>query len=596
MTTKKALSSKSSSKKKEVNSAKKITNKNKLISTIIKLILITLLISSMYLMSLSYSNSIHLLAVSEDENGKLTGGSVIELFLKIKPGSGETYVNLNTIREVDTQISILNSKKAACLIFELDCSKYDFYYDFKGSALILKGPSASSAIAILTAKTINREHINDDIAITGSLSSGGLIGSVGGINEKIEVAENREYKKVLVPFFSKYNSSKKLDIIPVLDIVTAYNEFGGKKYSLKNKAVRTKEFSQTMKELSELMCLRAKEIKKLINTDSIRQNSSLDKYFKSAIDSFNSSRKTYNEENYYSTGSFCYNSNINYRIVQKIQENLSFNEINNSINKLNNKIVVKEKDIENIAKNTTSLNDFYVTLLLFDRTSEAKKMLEDAKKQLNSNETNTTKATIFYSKALERFNTVGLWQLFIQNKKSTYSFNNRILGKACEKITKEITIKSKLLENFNSNLLDNLVNKQNNLLRTNSNKYLCIYQGLELIGRLDTMLNSVNINTNKSEAYVKNILDFTQKRIELNSNGDFPFIPYIYFEYSSDLFTTKQYYPAMLYANFALSYSDLNLYLEQDNFLDTSKIRKFFFELFENFWFVLAVLLLIGFV
>ncbi len=166
----------------------------------------------------SYENNISLLAVTEDSNGNPAGGSIVELNLLIKPGTGQIYTNLNTIEEIDTQISIINSQKVACNLFSLDCENYDFFYNFKGSALILKGPSASSAIAILSAKTMKREKIRDDVVITGSLNAGGVIGNVGGIDEKIEIAEQLDFKKAIIPVFSDYNESIKREIEVVKEL------------------------------------------------------------------------------------------------------------------------------------------------------------------------------------------------------------------------------------------------------------------------------------------------------------------------------------------------------------------------------------------
>jgi predicted S18 family serine protease len=139
---------------------------------IIKILIIAFIVFGFYFTQKSYDNTISLLAVTEDSNGAPTGGSIVELSLQVKPGTGQIYTNLNTIEEIDTQISIINSQKIACSLFSLDCENYDFFYNFKGSALVLKGPSASSAIAILATKTVKREPISEKIVITGSLNSG----------------------------------------------------------------------------------------------------------------------------------------------------------------------------------------------------------------------------------------------------------------------------------------------------------------------------------------------------------------------------------------------------------------------------------------
>jgi predicted S18 family serine protease len=170
----KTLKNKSKGKKKDkltkAKSSLKKKQKIKLPKYIvaIKVLIIVALVLSFYHVKQSSSNTISLLAVSEDQFGEVTTGSIIKLHLTTKPGSGKINVNLNTIQEIDTQISIINSQKIACELFSLDCESYDFFYDFEGSALVLKGPSASSAIAVLVAKTLNKEKLDNNTVITGS--------------------------------------------------------------------------------------------------------------------------------------------------------------------------------------------------------------------------------------------------------------------------------------------------------------------------------------------------------------------------------------------------------------------------------------------
>jgi hypothetical protein len=113
---------------------------------------------------------------------------------------------------------------------------------------------------------------------------------------------------------------------------------------------------------------------------------------------------------------------------------------------------------------------------------------------------------------------------------------------------------------FNKEVNEQLMLAQNPF----ENKYLCIYKGLELSGKINTVLNGISIKEADIQNYTEKILNITQSRLALNSNGDFPLIPYIYYEYGNDLLTQEDYSSSMLYANYALSYTDLNLYLEKE--------------------------------
>jgi hypothetical protein len=77
-------------------------------------------------------------------------------------------------------------------------------------------------------------------------------------------------------------------------------------------------------------------------------------------------------------------------------------------------------------------------------------------------------------------------------------------------------------------------------------------------------LNSIGIEEENQKEYGEKILDLTQSRLATKDSENFPIIPYIYFEYSRDLLEQDDLSSSMLYANYALSYADLNLYLEED--------------------------------
>ncbi len=389
---------------------KKHKNERKTHISIFKILLKTLLILfvvyGFYIMYNSYSNSISLLAVSEDKNGNPISGSIVKLNLEIRPGSGQIYTNLNTIEEIDTQISIINSQKIACNLFSLPCEKYDFYFNFEGSALVLKGPSASSAIAILTAKTVKKEQIENDVVITGSLNSGGIIGSVGGIEEKIIVADEYEFSKVLIPEFSSYNLTSlneknlSIEIVPIFDLIEAYNNFNGHKYELKTEQINNEDYLKEMEKLSDSICLRSNNLKEKINFSLIKINSTEESYKLQAEKSYNYSENAKNIGNYYSRGSFCYNSNINYRLLFEKEQNLTLEQRDEKIEELKKEINEKYVKLmsEDYKINLETTNDFYVYLLMIDRIEESKEYLKEAEKLkieiISSNNNNNIQISI----------------------------------------------------------------------------------------------------------------------------------------------------------------------------------------------------------
>ena len=569
----------------EKGNAKK-TRRHNPIKILIKIILVISLIGGIYYTNQSHTNMINLLAVTENSNGDIMNGSIVELSLEARQrGSGKIYMNLNTLKETDIQISIINSHKIACDLFQLDCHKYDFFYEFsENTALVLKGPSGSSAIAILVAKTLNKEKIPQDIAITGSLNSGGLIGIVGGIEDKVKTAQKNNITKVLIPIFAQYDETMEttIQVTKALDIIYAYNEFGGRKYELPTQETNNDHYKKLMQDLSAQLCQRTLNLKNQVNYAQITPNSSEKQYLDEGEKSFNSSQIAKKNSNFYSQGSFCFNANINYRTLVEKSINASNEELNRKIQDFESKINKKKEEINSheYKNKLSTINDFYVYLILTDRLEESHDLIREAKNSnsisINKNETqNTTKITIqnaqsknekeiLYSHAIERFETVLLWEKLIVHQDTQIKFDDRTISHACTKINKLINLKAELLKKYEVTFLNDEINNQLKLNAPKSNNYLCIYRGFELNGRIDALLNSIGINESQTKEYSSQIINFTKTRINLNTNGNFPLIPTIYSEYSSDLFKEEDYSSSILYSNFALSYSDLNLYLEKE--------------------------------
>lgn len=573
--------------------------KNSLYSIIIvKVLLILVLAFAIYHNSQTFSNTISLLAVNEDKNGNVFGGSTIDLHLEIRPGTGETFVNLNTATETDTQVSIVKSKDIACRLFELDCSKYDFYFNFDGSSVLLKGPSASSAIALLSAKTVNKIKVDNTTVITGTLSSGGIIGNVGGTDEKIQVAKKNGFTKVLIPKFSDFNSSVEgIEVVKVLDIIDVYNEFGEDTYEIEKVKLDSENYNDLMKVLAQDMCSRTNEIKSEINEELITNTSIEYGFLNQMKRSYNSSQLAFEVGNYYSQGSFCYNANINGRIIVEMQKNQSIEDLNLMSNRLKMEIKRKSLEIkeEDYIENLETINDFYVYLLITDRITEAAEIVNNLEVVNSaSNDVSIRQKINGYSTAKERLYTVIVWEKFMSHSGDMVKISGEVVENACARITRELNFNSQILKDYNIDIFDEAIRDQNGYSNSDTgDKYLCIYKGLELNGRMNTILNSVGIDSNSSKLFAREMINLTQERLSLNSHNDFPLIPYIYYEYSTDL-VEGDVGSSLLYSNYALSYIDLNLYIDENN-KNSEFFNLFMKKIMANIYFVVGMLFLIAF-
>ncbi len=580
----------------------------------------------------SKTNSISLLAVSENEAGEIVGGSLVDLSLKVVPGSGKIYIGKDTLEEIDTQISVINSQKIACQIFDLNCNKYDFYYDFSGSALVLKGPSASSAIAILVAKTLRGQTVDKGVVITGSLNSGGLIGVVGGIEEKIAIADEKGFKRILIPIFSAYNaSSNDIEVQEVIDIVDAYNFFGPDTYELPQKSISYDSYSTLMKTLADDLCARSVYFEQVLDPMEIKD--SLNASLAQARQNYNSSLSAYELGNFYSSASFCYTANLNYRSILD-EENTSLKEgIDEQLRELDKNLFLRERELlsSSYLNSVQTLNDFYVYLIISDRLDEAQAYIEEAQslnsslsitvalpfdnetsstnstvsenqtqnisvsKEKNLEEDITSRKTLLYSYALERYYTIELWEKLLVHSGEKLHFTDETLDTACMKISRELTMKEEVLKEYGITFFDKEISEQSALSRNPTKEYVCLYKGLELSARINTVLNSVGVDNETLSAYANRVFEFTQTRLSQRESGAFPLIPVIYSEYAGDLISQEQYGTGILYANFALTFADLDLYLNSQSEEEETFLREFLGNLFAEPLFMLGFLLLLAF-
>ncbi|MFH2028753.1 MAG: S16 family serine protease, partial [Nanoarchaeota archaeon] len=190
-----------------------------------KRLIIILILVNMLLVPIVYSKEGHLtlLAVKETEDG--FEGSTADMYLEIQPGEGRVFLDTFPLTKVDTQISTRFAKEVACNFLNRDCSEQDFIFTIKAESAIIAGPSAGAAAAVLTAILLEDLKPNESISITGTINSGGLIGNVGGIKEKIEAGTDAGLKKILIPKGEKIatnitQSSEKLGWEIVNDTLT----------------------------------------------------------------------------------------------------------------------------------------------------------------------------------------------------------------------------------------------------------------------------------------------------------------------------------------------------------------------------------------
>ena len=279
-----------------------------------------------------------LLAVQEGPNGALSGSDA-DLYLELKEGTGRVFLDTYPLTKMDTQISTRFAKEIACYQYDLPCDYYDFIYTIKASSNIIGGPSAGAAISALTAIAMMDVDYRTDLAVTGTINSGGIIGPVGGVKQKIEAAAKAGLSTVLVAKgtlamlaeennltnqtvdsvnksslanninqsflpkpFHQQNSNIKVVEVSGLDEVMFY--LTGKNFARQEaKIEENPEYTQIMSGLRDILCSQADKLEVEIHQNGISINENVSK--RVAEQKAKADNATL-QKDYYSAASYCF--------------------------------------------------------------------------------------------------------------------------------------------------------------------------------------------------------------------------------------------------------------------------------------------------
>lgn len=540
-----------------------------------------------------FENSIPLLAVNE-VNERITSASTIPLNLRITQGSGNVYVNLNSYSEIDTQISIINSQQTICTLLELPCHSFDFYFTFNDASLVLRGPSASTSVAVLTYATINGITLDDSFALTGTLNSNGIVGLVGGVEQKIREANRNRVDRVYIPYASinstllqELNDELRISVKTNLDILTILeHEFPNQDFSLNLQPFDTSLYTQTMRNIGEELCILTQQYIEIVNTIEGSNESS---QVQGSLNQFNFSNIARENGEYYSQGSFCYSANLGLKTFINLNTISEIEEVLEEIEQMNSKIAQKESRFnpQTFPRTLNNQHDIFVYLLISNRIFEAREFLTVANEQIENlqNESFTQNlsqreldssfdlAIQQLSFAQERFTTIEQWESVFGagNSANTAQLPFTRAQEICRLYISQTQVLNQLLLRFQITAFSPQIEEIEELYATHP--YLCVFNGMQLKGRMNTILTGSNAQGDELESLISQLQNIAMNRMQFNSRGELPLIPYISYEYSRTLQEVGNLQSALQYVQLALSYSELNIILDSQeqtnsNFFD----------------------------
>jgi len=560
--------------------------------------------------------SLKLLAVQE-ENGTYRGTDA-DLQLEVRDGTGRVFLDTFPLTKMDTQISTRYAKEVACNHFDLDCERYDFIYTIQASTSIIGGPSAGAAIAALTSVALLNLDYEKNIAITGTINSGGIIGPVGGVKEKLEAASavgldkvmiakgtalqsdsnsdnleglgNSTTNKINLIDYGKNNLS--LEVVEVMDLDDAVFQLTGKRFTTENITISENEdYLRIMQDVAGKLCQRAAELNQEITDEGIKLNSSQKEPILSKISSAKNSTAL---QDYYSAASYCLSANILLKQTFYEENKASINSINVSFHQLEKKIKgLKEKLSE---EKITTISDLQTSAIVKERLNDAQQQIRTYK----DGDLTLDQQYYLLAYAEERYNTALVWLAFFAMDGKKLEFNQELLARSCEQKIRESEERA---EYANLALGDYGIAAIKEKIASaksaqNQEEYeLCLIKAAQAKADASAIMSSIGLSDETLPDYIDAKSKAVRNIIQKNSQeGMFPILGYSYYEYAQSLREDQeQKYTVLVYLEYALEMSELSIYFpekKQDLFNREITISKDFSLLAEGFIIGIIVTLL----
>ena len=452
-------------------------------------------------------------------------------------------------------MSLRFARDVACDYSTKDCQNLDFLYTLRADSPIVGGPSAGAASTILTLAELEGFTLKKNVSITGTINSGGIIGNVGGISEKIEGAKETGITTVLIPrsshntedvnstqnssAFIEQGAQRGVTVIGVATIREALPLISNGNIAEQKKEIQIAEnYKETMKDVARQMCQRTEQlIAEAQEQDAQILNASKD------------AERVLGEEKYYSASSYCFNANIQLR--KKLYQNLSdadFATIAESLYALK---------IDEIP--LASPNNIQIYLIVHDRFEDLQNLLEDAQKAHTENLSSESRELL--ASAHERAYSIAVWLKFLDTvgpNGDTFDLKTSCAERSAE-ANERLQYAKIYFPLFVEEAEERLELAK---LQQGEEKYAnCISNAVEAKVLSNMLLTSIGLTREQLPELV------TEKRVvaaaEIAEQEYFPILAYSYYEYAQSLQEDDP-SSSLLYVEYALELANIDNYLSRE--------------------------------
>ncbi|MBI2581426.1 hypothetical protein HYV85_06530 [Candidatus Woesearchaeota archaeon] len=548
-----------------------------------------------------------LLAVSSDEEKDVKEGQqheaqgiTADLYLKASPGTGNVFIETEPVTKLDTRISTRLAKDIACesLGITAACDATDFFFRIEANASLVGGPSAGAAAAAIAIAAVENVPINGSVAVTGTINSGGLIGNVGGLKEKITAAAKVGLKVVLIPSGERfikismanatpkaldlveYGKSLGIEVAEVSDIREVLFHLTGKTYQHDREDIEIdRSYFETMGKLADEICSQSTNLSLYVNANNNRngrvivaaekttnktneskyelRETTIQKILEAAKNLTSEGLKENERQNHYSAASMCFGANVRYSYAMLLQKNMSDSEAQLQINSTYDKIREFEKSIPQ----AKTLAELQVSGLVRERLEEAGELLEQSSGSLEKGNRDDGTYQLAYAK--ERLGSALAWSRFLPPKAQAKPIAAEdALRNGCITRLQEAEEHMQYLDFY----LPGALQSKDELgpayayLRQKDHSS-CIYQASIAKAKANAMLSALSGNENLTALIAKKLEAAEASIVRQTGKREFPIISYSYYEYANTLKQSDQ-PSALLFSEYALELSNLDIYLK----------------------------------
>ena len=539
------------------------------------LTVLTVVICLLPLVVATHDQPYHLKLLAVQESGGHYEGSDADLFLEVKDGSGRVFLDTYPVTKMDTQISTRFAKEIACNHYNLDCSDSDFIFTIKADSNIIGGPSAGAAIAALTSIALLDLEYNNDVAVTGTINSGGVVGPVGGVKEKIEAAAQSGIHKVLVSkgtanmtiFNNETNQSDQLDLVEygrvnlsveVVEVTTLdeviFHLTGYEVVNQNSSISKSAAYNDIMRGLQEGLCTRMQGLRSQLKEETLPANfsSRVNERIERVI-------AATEQQDYYSAASYCFGINIDVAEQVILQQNLSDEQIEQQWQILRTNVTALQQKLD--SQEIDTISDLQTLMIVEERIHDVQTIAAKP----HANRADSIRSLAY---ALERFYSAVSWMDFFSMPGKKLALESERIKLSCFEKLSEAEERVQYTELFLSpGLLTGIHEKirEAKNAANEDNFSLCLSTASQAKADSNAILTSIGVDDATIVEIINSKRSAVEKTISQNTANDiWPILGYSYYEYANSL-QDQERYTALVYMEYALEMSDLSIYFPTDD-------------------------------